>query len=325
MANTNQATRAGNVFGRMADAGYNDDYGKDVALKPGYIIKLRDRFHLVESVEALTVDLYFSDNHSVTVSSSQITDVDMIRYGQNSMTAALFPGGSPSTSTVAATILRPDFDSDYMRFDDLEPFFGHLYCLCPTLPGQPKFMDAVSGDWLVSSGVTDPGQPPSSTAAAASRHPIGFDVSAGGAGLNHVKMGFVSPKLYLRHPSGVPKWVLDEAPEAESGSASTTTLLGVNGFIDHSISPPHAPNWNYSIWLEHGENNLPQFRLVNDCEEFILDGRIRLQGWKYKIAELSMDQMSDIKRRSGGRLTFKIINPAGIPTAGSLLSEYFPK
>ena len=56
-----------------------------------------------------------------------------------------------------------------------------------------------------------------------------------------------------------------------------------------------------------------------------MDGRIRLIGWKYRIVELSMAQLAEIKARTGGRLSFKIINPAGIPTTGSLLAEYFPK
>ena len=131
--------------------------------------------------------------------------------------------------------------------------------------------------------------------------------------------------MYLRHPSGVPKYVLDEAPETESGSATTSSLLGLSGFIDGQISSCDDPNWEYSIWIEHGENNLPTFRLVNDSEEYIVDGRIRLIGWKYRIVELSMAQLAEIKARTGGRLSFKIINPAGIPTTGSLLAEYFPK
>ena len=55
-------------------------------------------------------------------------------------------------------------------------------------------------------------------------------------------------------------------------------------------------------------NNLPAFRMVNDSEEYILDGRMRLQGWKYRIVELTMGQLRTIRERSGGRLTFKVIN-----------------
>ncbi len=322
MANTNQGKRSGNVFGTLSGQG-NAAWAYDVALKPGYLCKIRDRFVLVESVESVTVDLFFTDTHSVTVSSSQITDANLVRYGQNSITAAMFPDGSPATGSTTSTVLSPNFDSGYLKFDDLEPFFGHLYQLCPTMPTQPKFIEPSTGDWLVSAGATDPGLPPSDEDADQST-PIGFD-TIGGAGYNSAPVGSVSAKLYLKHPSGVPKWVLDEAPEAESGSIGDGNLLGLSGFIDGQISSGDNPNWSYSIWIEHGENNLPTFRLVNDSEEYLVDGRVRLMGWKYRVVELSMDQLAEIKSRSGGRLTFKIINPAGIPTTGSLLAEYFPK
>ena len=168
---------------------------------------------MVESVEALTVDLFFSDTHSVTVGSSQITDAALVRYGQNSITAAMFPNGSPATGSTTSTVLSPNYDSGHIKFDDLEPFFGHLYQLCPTLPQQPKFVDTTNGEWLVASTATDPGLPPSDEDADQSI-PIGFRGSA---------QGLVSCKMYLRHPSGVPKYVLDEAPETESGSATTSS------------------------------------------------------------------------------------------------------
>jgi len=314
MANANQGLRSGNVIGSPLGHGHGSS-GEGVALKPGFLCKIRDRFVMVESVEGLTVDLFFSDTHSVTVGANQITDAALVRYGQNSMTAALFPNGSPATGSATATVLSPDYDSGHIKFDDLEPFFGHLYQLCPTLPQQPKCLDLTNGEWLVASSATDPGLPPSDGDSDQSI-PLGFRGTA---------TGLVSPKLYLRHPSGVPKWVLDEAPESESGTAATTSLLGLSGFIDGQISSCDDPNWEYSIWIEHGENNLPTFRLVNDSEEYIVDGRVRLMGWKYRIVELSMSQLAEIKSRTGGRLTFKIINPAGIPTTGSLLAEYFPK
>jgi len=319
MANANQGVRSGNPFGAPAGQGYGPG-AQGVALKPGYLCKIRDRFVMVESVEALTVDLFFSDTHSVTVGSNQITTAALVPYGQNSITAAMFPNGSPSTGTATSTVLSPNYDSGYLKFDDLEPFFGHLYHLCPTLPAQPKFIDTVNGEWLVNNSATDPGLPPSDEDANQSI-PIGFDTGVA----NGTPIGLISPKLYLRHPSGVPKWVLDEAPEAESGTAGSGNLLGLSGFIDTQISSPDAPNWEYALWIEHGENNLPTLRLCNDSEEYIIDGKVRLIGWKYRIVELSMDQLAEIKARSGGRLTFKIINPAGIPTTGSLLAEYFPK
>ena len=122
----------------------------------------------------------------------------------------------------------------------------------------------------------------------------------------------------------MPKWVLDEAPEGSSGSVKTSsTLEGLSGFIDGQISPIEDPDWTYSIWIESGENNLPSFKMVNDTQEVIVDGRLHLQGWKYRIVELGMDQLKQIRDRSGGRLTFKIVTPGGIPTPGTLLADYF--
>ena len=131
----------------------------------------------------------------------------------------------------------------------------------------------------------------------------------------------VSAKCYVKHPVGAPYGVLDEAPEGDSGSAAVGSILGVNGFIDSSISVVGAPNWAHGLWIEHGENNLPAlFRMVNDSEEFILDGRLRLQGYKYSIAELSQSQLSDLQSR--GKVTFSIINPQGIPTSSSLSGPF---
>ena len=150
------------------------------------------------------------------------------------------------------------------------------------------------------------------------------EVGLGGV-VNPQMVGTVSPKVYLKHPAGVPKYVLDESPEGSSGAVTSGNILGVSGFIDGQISPVEDPDWTYSLWIEHGENNLPAFRVVNDSEEYLLDGRLRLQGWKYRIVELTMGQLRTIRERSGGRLTFKVINPAGLPTAGTMLSEYFPQ
>ena len=72
MANTNQGTRAGQVFGRLAGDGFAGNDWENVVLKPGYIIKIRDRFALVEAVEGLSIDLYFND--SITVSGSGAND-----------------------------------------------------------------------------------------------------------------------------------------------------------------------------------------------------------------------------------------------------------
>jgi len=50
MANINQGTRAGSVFGRLSGDGFSGNDWENVVLKPGYIIKIRDRFALVEAV-----------------------------------------------------------------------------------------------------------------------------------------------------------------------------------------------------------------------------------------------------------------------------------
>lgn len=220
---------------------------------------------------------------------------------------------------VRANILKPSYDSGFIEFKDLEPYRGHLYHLCPSVPTQPKFIDVETGNWLVPDATTT-GLAPSNGGT-----PMGFKAGSGNAD-HYMNVGTISPKVYLRHPAGVPKWVLDEAPEGSSGSVKTSsTLEGLSGFIDGQISPIEDPDWTYSIWIESGENNLPSFKMVNDTQEIILDGRLHLQGWKYRIVELGMDQLKQIRDRSGGRLTFKIVTPGGIPTPGTLLADYFPR
>ena len=358
MSNVNQGTRAGNLFGRMPASGYSGNDWNDIVLKPGYIIKIRDRFALVEAVEGLSVDLYFNDSITVTgtgTSSTNTVNVDstatvdeslkVARYGISTMGALLGVNTTASTA-YRSTVLSPDYDSGYTVFKDLEPFKGHLYHLSVGLPVQPKFMTA-DGETLTTDGILP------STSTNNTGLPIGFpkpvllggdtaqalDLYEVGETLDTVAtndaafsgvvkcdmVGTVSPKVYLKHPAGVPKYVLDESPEGSSGAITSGNILGVSGFIDGQISPVEDPDWSFSVWIEHGENNLPAFRMVNDSEEYLLDGRMRLQGWKYRIVELTMGQLRTIRERSGGRLTFKVINPAGLPTAGTMLSEYFPQ
>lgn len=335
MANANQsANRAGNVFGRDAGAGFAGNDWENIVLKPGYILKIRDRFHLVEAVEGLTVDLFFNDSFTATLSSATAYNTGatddtklLSQYGLKS-TAALLGLDTSSTSaqTARANMVKPSFDSGFIEFKDLEPYRGHLYHLCPSVPVQPKFMDLNTGDFLISnaaSAVSDAYVLPSDGG-----FPVGFkgsQITSNDVSNVHLA-GTVSPKVYLRHPAGVPKWVLDEAPEGSSGSIKTASSLeGLSGFIDGQISPIEDPDWTYSLWIESGENNLPSFKMVNDSEELLVDARVHLQGWKYRIVELGMDQLKQIRDRSGGRLTFKIINPAGIPTPGTLLADYFPR
>ena len=81
------------------------------------------------------------------------------------------------------------------------------------------------------------------------------------------------------------------------------------------MSPLEAPNRSRCLYLETGSSSLPQFRLVNDTDEYILDGRIRLVGWKYAIEEIDDATLQDFKRKSNGRLTFRILPTSGLLTA----------
>jgi hypothetical protein len=324
MANINQTARVANPFGTPFGGGRGNN-GLDYALKPGYILKARNNFYVVEAREALSVDLVFSDTFTVTAASGVLTTsavagndtLPLKQYGAASVAAVLSPAATLTSGTYTAPLLSPNFDSGYIKFDDLEPTFGHLYQLCPTLPTQPKFLDFADGEWLV---VDDEGGTGNDFVLPSNGGvPVGFNLT-GGAGLSPVPIGQVSAKLYIKHPVGSPINVLDQAPEGDSGSAAVGSLLGVSGFLDGSMSPIEDPNWNYSLFIEHGENNLPAFRMVVDCEEYLMDSRVRLVGWKYSIAELSMSQLQDLQ--SKGKVTYAIINPQGIPTSSSLSGPF---
>jgi hypothetical protein len=308
MTNINQTLRAGNVFGTPFGAGYGNN-GIEHALKPGFIVKARNNFYVIEAREALTVDLFFSETHTVTVGSSLVTNAALIPYGHQSISALLSPGAAITAGNYTASLLSPTYDSGYIKFDDLEPSFGHLYHLCPTLPTQPKYIDNATGEFLVNDSASAYLSPSNGGT------PQGFIVADG-----VTPVGQISPKLYIKHPVGSPINVLDQAPEGDSGSAAVGSLLGLSGFLDGSMSPIENPNWNYSLFIEHGENNLPAFRMCNDSEEYIIDGRLRLTGWKYSIAELSMSQLSELQ--SKGKVTYAIINPQGIPTSSSLSGPF---
>tara|TARA_B110000495_G_scaffold202434_1_gene222574 strand:+ start:1219 stop:2175 length:957 start_codon:yes stop_codon:yes gene_type:complete len=318
MANANQGNRSGNAFGHVANITNFPHYTEGIKLEPGYLIRLRSRMHLIAAVEPMVVDLFFSDTVNVgNASAGTLNGTDstpLMQYGGQSIQAYYDITDSDAAANLVGNILKPDYDSGHISFDDLEPFKGNLYQLCPTLPLQPKFMVLDTGDWH---SLSDASPNEGGT-------PIGFKGDGTVANTQHV--GTVSGKIYMKHPAGIPRNILDEAPSGESGTARTeTNLEGLSGFIDGSVSSPEAPNWDYSIFVEHGENNLPTFRYVNDSDEYILDGRIRLIGWKYRIIELSQEQVNTFKQRSGGRLRFKIINTTGLPVEGSMLADYFPK
>lgn len=317
MANANQGNRSGNNFGRLANISDTPYLTQGVKLEPGYLIRLRSRMHLVTAVEPMVVDLYFSDTMNVGHSGSALNGTDataLTQYGFQSIQAYFDITDSDAATNLVGNILKPDFDSGYITFDDLEPFKGNLYQLCPTLPLQPKYMVGETGDWhsLSDDSPNEGGKP------------IGF--KGDGTTEHTIQVGTVSGRLYVKHPAGVPKYVLDEAPEGSSGTARTESKIeGLSGFIDGSVSSPESPNWDYSLFIEHGENNLPTLRYVNDSDEYLLDGKIRMVGWKYRILELTPEQVNVFKQRSGGRLRFKIINTTGLPVEGSMLADYFPK
>ena len=317
MANANQGNRSGNTFGRLANISDTPYLTQGVKLEPGYLIRLRSRMHLVTAVEPMVVDLYFSDTVNVGHSGSALNGTDatpLTQYGFQSIQAYYDITDSDAATNIVGNILKPDFDSGYITFDDLEPFKGNLYQLAPTLPLQPKYMVTDTGDWH---SLSDDSPNEGGT-------PIGF--KGDGTPANLLQVGTVSGRLYVKHPAGVPKYVLDEAPEGSSGTARTESKIeGLSGFIDGSVSSPEAPNWDYSLFIEHGENNLPTLRYVNDSDEYIIDGKVRMVGWKYRILELTPEQVNVFKQRSGGRLRFKIINTTGLPVEGSMLADYFPK
>jgi hypothetical protein len=322
MANANQGNRSGNAFGHIANISNSPHYTEGIKLEPGYLIRLRSRMHLVAAVEPMVVDLFFSDTVNVgNASAATLNGNDstpLMQYGGQSIQAYYDIADSAAAANLVGNILKPDYDSGHISFDDLEPFKGNLYQLCPTLPLQPKFISTETGDWH---SLSDASPNEGGT-------PIGFKGASDASNdfSDPTQIGTISGKVYMKHPAGIPRNVLDEAPSGESGTArSETNIEGLSGFIDGSVSSPEAPNWDYAIFVEHGENNLPTFRFVNDSDEYILDGRIRLIGWKYRILELTQEQVNTFKQRSGGRLRFKIINTTGLPVEGSMLADYFPK
>jgi len=315
MANANQGNRSGNAFGRVANTDYSV-MGTGESLKPGYLLRIRDTYALVTGVEALAVDLFFTDTLTLTHGGTNFDSTGqgtaMNQYGHQSIQAYFNIDDSASESTYTGNIIAPTYDSGYITFSKLEPFAGNIYHLVPGLPLQPKFMDLSTGEWH---SISDDSPYDGGT-------PIGFKGESSSP--NMLQVGSISGKLYIKQPVGANKHTLDEAPDGEAASGSTaseTTLEGISGFIDGSMSPATNPNWNYGMIIEHGEASQPAFRFVNDTDEYLMDGRIRLMGWKYKILELSQDQLATLKARAGGRLRFMYYNPVTYQSSG-FLSDY---
>lgn len=323
MANLNQGTRSGNAFGRLQGVAFDNDDGSS-ALKPGYLLRIRDAYCLVTGVEAMALDLFFTDTLNVgiaSVSGSLATDFNgthgeaLEQYGFGSVSSYYDLGtGTVSAADKTGNILAPDYDSGFVKFTDLSPNKGNLYHLCPCLPSQPKFMTE-GGEWHSRNAFT-----PFDTSNGGL--PIGF--RGDGTAEHLLNIGTVSGKLQVRQPAGVSKHQLDRADadgESPQTTVNETSLAGVSGFIDGQLSPVENPNWAYGFMVEHGEETLPVFRYINDSDEYLVDGRIRLVGYKYKVLELSQEQLSTLKTRAGGRLRFMYYNPVSYQSSG-FLSEY---
>ena len=61
--------------------------------------------------------------------------------------------GEQRNPDVRANILKPSYDSGFIEFKDLEPYRGHLYHLCPSVPTQPKFIDIAQEIGLSQTGL----------------------------------------------------------------------------------------------------------------------------------------------------------------------------
>ncbi|MBT93215.1 MAG: hypothetical protein CMA60_00105 [Euryarchaeota archaeon] len=234
-------------------------------LKPGHVIQMRGQFYLVDAVEGLTFELVVTAN-----------------------------------GNTAGTEISDGFDSGYFEDEDLEPYRNHLYCLIPSLAGQPKFI-ARDGTF---DGVGFPNDTTQITLSSGT-HTVG--------GASRTMVGLISPRVYLKHPAGIPRWHADEAPENDK-----------TGFLDVTISPHEDPNPNFAIWIESGESQLPQFRMVNTTGEVYYNPVIFLQGFKARLKPMSKVDIQKARDANGGKFVYKIIKPQGLPHAGNMAADFNP-
>ena len=106
----------------------------------------------------------------------------------------------------------------------------------------------------------------------------------------------------------------DEAPEENDKT----------GYLDVTVSPHEDPNPNFAIWIESGESQLPQFRMVNTTGEVIYNPVIYLQGFKARLKAMSKIDIQKPRDANGGKFVYKIIKPQGLPHAGSMAADYNP-
>ena len=137
MANNNQGYRSGNAFGRLSNTNFSSYDTDRIAMKAGHLVKLRgNRMCMVTGVEPLAVDLWFTDTLNVGTASAATLNGDdatpLTQYGALSIQAYFdLHATSEAASTRYGNILKPDYDSGYITFSDLEPYKTHLYQLCP--------------------------------------------------------------------------------------------------------------------------------------------------------------------------------------------------
>ena len=234
-------------------------------LKPGHVIQLRGEFYLVDAVEGLTFDLVVTAN-----------------------------------GNTAGTEISTGYDSGYFQDADLEPYRNHLYCLIPSLAGQPKFI-ARDGSY---DGVGFPNDTTQITLSSGT-HTIGAAA--------RTMVGLISPRVYPKHPAGIPRWHADEAPENDK-----------TGYLDVTVSPHEDPNPNFAIWIESGESQLPQFRMVNTTGEPYYNPVIYLQGFKARLQPMTKVDIQVAREANGGKFVYKVIKPMGLPHAGSMGADLNP-
>ena len=251
-------------FGRSPTVrGYNP---LENALKPGYVIKMRGQFYMVDAVEGMTTDLVVTAN-----------------------------------GNTAGTEVGDGFDSGWFEDEDLEPFSNHIYMVIPSLYRQPKFIDR-DGSY---DGTGFPNDETEVTLTSGT-HSIG--------GASRTKVGDISGKCFLRHPAGVTRWSLDESPENDK-----------TGWIDVNISPADDPNPNFTVVIESSENQLPNWRFLNDTGETLYYPVIHLCGIKARLRKMTPAQVKEVRDMNNGRFFYKVVVPQGLPYTSSIGADYSPE
>ncbi len=203
-----------------------------------------------------------------------------------------------ANGNTAGTEVGNGYDSGFFEDKDLEPFRNHMYFLVPSLSRQPKFISR-DGSY---NGVGFPNDTTEITLSAALK-------TVGAA--QRMKVGDISGRCFLQHPSGIPRWSADESP----GDDKT-------GWIDVNNSPQDDPNPAFGIWISEGESNLPNFRFLNVSGEVCYDPVIYLEGYKIRVTPLSRAKVEEMRASNNGKLHYKIITDYGLPHAGTMQDDF---